>query len=94
MTPIFYGKKLKIRDDTCFGQVHADYKWLNLNSNPGLTPNPCLLNITLCTSQESHPDSHILSKYSRQGGHFKTQAPPGELRHLSKFLAQLIYNPL
>lgn len=67
MTPILYGKKLKVRDDELFGQVHADCKWLTLDSNPSLIPNLFLLNIT---SQKNHPDSHILSKYFRQQGHF------------------------
>lgn len=36
--------------------------------------------------------THIFfQKHSRQQGHFKTQVPPGNLSHLSKFLAQLIY---
>lgn len=31
MTAISCRKKLKIRNDTIFGQVHLDYKWLDLN---------------------------------------------------------------
>ena len=31
ITPSSCRKKLKIRDDTLFGQVHLDYKWLDLN---------------------------------------------------------------
>lgn len=92
MTLILCGKKLKIGDVNLFGQVRVECKCLKLDSNPSLTANSFLLSIILCYISEKVIQTHIFfQKHSRQQGHFKTQVPPGNLSHLSKFLAQLIY---
>lgn len=69
---------------------------LNLDSKAIQIPDSKFLSLKHCTLQHLRKviQTHTFFRNIHQQGHFKIQVPPGNLSHLSKFLAQPICNPL
>lgn len=94
MAPILYGKKVKTKNINYLVEgmlIISGWTWIPTQVWLQIPFSEALYSTM---SQKSHPDSHTLSKYSSQQGHFKTQVLPGSLSQPSILLVQLIYNPL